>query len=137
MKRSWQWGLLLLAVAAGPAAAQDISAGARAIKKCLPCHAIGLGAENRLGPVLNGLDGRKAGTYAGYAYSEANKKSGIVWTEQSFTEYLRNPKAKVPGTKMMFNGIKSETEIAVLWAYIKQFGPDGKTPRAYGSMAKP
>jgi cytochrome c len=128
---------LLLAIAAGPAAAQELSPGARAMKKCLPCHTVGEGAEHRLGPILNGLEGRKAGTSNGYTYSEANKASGIIWTETSFTEYIRNPKAKIPGTKMMFAGIKSETEIAILWAYIKQFGPDGKTPQAFGSMVKP
>lgn len=137
MRRPWQWAAVLLAVAAGPVAAQDLSAGAQSIKKCLPCHTVGEGAEHRLGPILNGLDGRKAGTAEGYKFSEANKTSGLIWTETSFTEYMRNPKARIPGTKMMFNGIKSNTEIAALWAYLKQFGPDGRTPKALGSMAKP
>jgi len=150
MIRLWLWGLTLLAVAAAtgpgaaqglsaanPNAAQDFSAGARAITKCLPCHTIGEGAEHRLGPILNGLDGRKAGTFKGYTYSDANKASGIVWTKKTFTEYMRNPKAMVPGTKMMFVGIKSETEIVALWAYISQYGPDGKIRRVVGSMAKP
>jgi len=139
MRRPWLWVgvLLLIALPGGPATAQDLSAGARSVKKCLPCHAIGEGAEHRLGPILNGLDGRKAGTLKGFTYSEANKASGITWTKKTFTEYMRNPKAMVPGTKMMFVGIKSETEIAALWAYISQFGPDGKLRRAVGGMAKP
>jgi cytochrome c len=107
--------------------AQDVAAGEQSFKKCAACHAVGPDATNRVGPVLNGLDGRKAGTVPDYSYSEANKNSGITWNEESFKEYIKNPTAKVPGTKMVFAGIKSENEIANLWAYLKQFGPDGKT----------
>ncbi|MBX6425750.1 MAG: cytochrome c family protein [Variibacter sp.] len=107
--------------------AQDLSAGANAFKKCQPCHAVGEGAANKVGPTLNGLEGRRAGSVEGYSYSEANKRSGIVWNEQTFKEYIQNPRAVIPGTKMIFAGIKNETEIANLWAYLKQFGPDGKT----------
>jgi cytochrome c len=106
--------------------AQDLAAGETSFKKCLPCHAIGEGATTKVGPVLNGLDGRKAGSVPDYSYSDANKNSGITWNEASFKEYIQNPMAKVPGTKMAFAGIKSENEIANLWAYLKQFGPDGK-----------
>jgi cytochrome c len=106
--------------------AQDLAAGETSFKKCLPCHAIGEGATTKVGPVLNGLDGRKAGSVPDYTYSDANKNSGITWNEASFKEYIQNPMAKVPGTKMAFAGIKSENEITNLWAYLKQFGPDGK-----------
>jgi cytochrome c len=78
-----------------------------------------------LGPELNGLDGRKAGTAEGYSYSDSNKNSGIVWSEPSFKEYLEDPQAKMPGTKMVFSD-KNEKEVADLWAYLKQFGGDGK-----------
>jgi cytochrome c len=108
------------------AQAQDLAAGEQSFKKCLPCHAIGEGAANKVGPELNGLDGRKAGTAPDYSYSDANKNSGIVWNEATFKEYIVNPMAKIPGTKMAFPGIKNETEIGNLWAYLKQFGPDGK-----------
>ena len=84
------------------------------------------GAKNKVGPELNGLDGRHSGTAPAYNYSDANKNSGIAWDEATFKEYIKDPRAKIPGTKMIFPGIKNETEIGNLWAYLKQFGPDGK-----------
>ena len=76
--------------------------------------------------VLNGVVGRKAGTYPGYAYSEANKNSGLTWDEATLKDYLKNPRAKVPGTKMIFPGLPKEEDIDNVIAYLKQFGPDGK-----------
>jgi cytochrome c len=115
-----------LALSSLAAQAQDLAAGEQSFRKCLPCHAVGDGAANKVGPELNGLDGRKAGTAPNYSYSDANKNSGMVWNEATFKEYIVNPMAKMPGTKMAFPGIKNETEIGNLWAYLKQFGPDGK-----------
>jgi cytochrome c len=110
----------------GAAAAQDAAAGEKVFAKCKICHQIGEGAKNMVGPVLNGVVGRKAGTYEGYHYSDANKNSGITWDEATLKEYLKDPKAKVPGTKMVFPGLKSDDDIANVIAYLKQFGPDGK-----------
>ena len=104
----------------------DLAAGKTSFNKCLACHAIGEGAKNKVGPVLNGLDGRKSGTAPDYNYSDANKNSGITWNEAQFKEYIKDPKAKIPGTKMAFAGIKSENEINNLWAYVSQFDADGK-----------
>jgi cytochrome c len=118
-------GLAVIAAATGAAAAQDLAAGAKSYKKCAACHDIGPNAKNKVGPVLNGLDGRKSGTIAGYSYSEANKNSGIVWDEAQFLDYIKDPKAKIPKTKMVFAGIKNEAEAKSLWAFIKQHGPDG------------
>jgi cytochrome c len=101
----------------------------RSFFKCLPCHAVGPGAENKVGPELNGLDGRHAGTAANFNYSDANKNSGIVWNETPFKDYIRNPQAKIPGTKMVFAGITSPQEVDDLWAYIKQFGPNGEVKK--------
>jgi cytochrome c len=115
-----------LALSCTAAAAQDVKAGETSFKKCLPCHAIGDGAANKVGPELNGLDGRKAGTAANYSYSDANKNSGLTWSEETFKEYIKDPMAKIKGTKMAFPGIKNETEINNLWAYLKQFDADGK-----------
>jgi cytochrome c len=110
----------------GAASAQDAEAGAQVFKKCHACHNIGEGAHNAVGPVLNGVVGRKAGTYEGYHYSDANKDSGLTWDEVTLKVYLHDPKAKVPGTKMSFPGLSSETEIDNVIAYLKEFGPDGK-----------
>ena len=121
-------GLALLATMtmAATAQAQDIAAGEHAFHKCLPCHSIGPGAKNKVGPELNGLNGRHSGTAPGYNYSDANKKSGIVWNHETFEKYIKNPRAMIPGTKMIFPGIKNETEINNLWAYLKQFDAEGK-----------
>jgi cytochrome c len=121
--------LLLVAGAAfagaQPARAQDIAKGQHAFGKCVPCHAIGPDAENKVGPELNGLDGRHSGSVPNYSYSEANKNSGIVWSETTFRDYIKDPKAMIPGTKMTFFGIKNPQEISDLWAYIKQFDANG------------
>ncbi len=116
----------LVAASGWTAGAQDVAAGETSFKKCAPCHSIGEGARNKVGPALNGLDGRKSGTAEGYSYSDANKNSGITWSEAEFKDYIKDPKAKVPNTKMTFAGIKNEKEIADLWAYLAQFGADGK-----------
>jgi cytochrome c len=108
------------------AQAQDVTAGEQSFKKCFPCHSIGEGAKNKVGPVLNGLDGRHSGAVPDYNYSDANKNSGITWNEATFMEYIKDPRAKIPNTKMIFPGIKNEKEAGDLWAYLKQFGPDGK-----------
>ena len=114
-----------IAVSGMTASAQDVAKGEISFHKCLPCHAIGDDAQNKIGPELNGLDGRAAGSAPGFDYSDANKKSGITWNEAKFKEYIKDPKALVPGTKMIFAGIKSDQEIADLWAYVSQFKPDG------------
>lgn len=116
----------MLIAAVGTAAAQDLAAGATVYKKCAACHDVGPTAKNKVGPVLNGLEGRKAGTIEGYNYSEANKTSGLTWDEATFLEYIKDPRAKIPKTKMVFAGIKTEAEAKNLWAYIRQFGPDGQ-----------
>ena len=117
--------LAMTATASG-AMAQDAAAGKTSFNKCLACHAIGENAKNKVGPELNGLDGRKSGTAEGYSYTDANKNSGITWNEKEFKEYIKAPKAKIPGTKMAFAGITKESEVDNLWAFISQFDKDGK-----------
>src|SRR5256885_5683775 len=113
--------------AASTAPPQDAAAGKTSFNKCMACHAIGEGAKNKVGPELNGLDGRKSGTAPDYTYSDSNKNSGITWSETEFKEYIKDPKAKIPGTKMVFAGIKNEKEINDLWAFLAQYDKDGKT----------
>ena len=125
--RKLTMGALAIMLSTSTALAQDVAAGKTSFNKCLACHAIGEGARNKVGPELNGLDGRKSGTAPDYSYSDANKNSGITWNAAEFKEYIRDPKAKVPGTKMIFAGIKNDKEIDDLWAFISQYDKDGKT----------
>ena len=118
-----------IALAASTAAslAQDAEAGEKVFRRlCLPCHDVGPQPKKKLGPPLNGIEGRKAGTIEDFNYSEANKASGIVWSDESFPPYIRAPMQAMPGTRMAFVGIKNEKDIADVWAYLKQFGPDGQ-----------
>jgi cytochrome c len=118
-------GVAVLAVSSGAALGQDPTAGEAVFRLCLPCHSVGEGAKNKVGPELNGIDGRKAGSAEGYSYSEANKNSGITWDEATFKRYIRDPRGVVPGTKMVFAGLKNDKQIDDLWAYLKQFSADG------------
>jgi cytochrome c len=125
MLRTLTAAVAFIAVSITTGFAQDVEKGANAFKKCLPCHAIGAGAVNKVGPELNGLDGRHSGQAPNFNYSDANKNSGIVWGEATFKEYIKDPRAKIPGTKMIFAGIKNEQEVNDLWAYLKQFDAEG------------
>lgn len=126
--------ILGLAVAAtilsmGSAQAQDAAAGKNVFKKCQACHKVGpSGLKQRsVGPHLNGLFGRKAGTVAGFNYSKANKESGITWSEENFAAYIKNPRAFMKGNRMAFAGLKDEKDIKDLTAYLKTFKADGTT----------
>ncbi len=118
--------LVAAALAAAPSQAQDVAAGERSWNKCRACHQIGEAAKNGVGPHLNGLFGRQTGAVEGYSYSAANKAANLNWDEATFAEYIKDPRAKIPGTKMVFPGIKNEKEVADLTAFLKQFGKDGK-----------
>ncbi len=116
-----------LALALDTAAhAGDPVAGETVFAKCKVCHAIGPGATNKTGPELNGVVGRAAGSVPGYNYSQANKTSGIVWSEAELTRYLHDPRGVVPGTRMTFAGLKKDADVANVIAYLKQFGADGQ-----------
>ena len=113
-------------VGVAPALAEgDAAAGKAVFNQCKACHQVGPEAKSGVGPVLNGIVGRKAGEYPGYNYSDANKGSGITWDEATLKEYLTDPKAKVPGTKMIFPGIKRENQLDNLIAYLKLIKADG------------
>jgi cytochrome c len=129
MMRTWEsWAVacIVLAASTGAALAQDAAAGEQVFRRlCSPCHDIGDDAKVKLGPPLNGVEGRKAGTYEGFNYSQANKNSGLTWDQAAFDKYIRAPMQEMPGTRMAFVGIKNDKDIGDLWAYLKQFGPDG------------
>ena len=113
-------------VGAVPALADgDAVAGKAVFNQCRACHQVGPEAKNGVGPVLNGIVGRKAGEVAGYNYSDANKGSGLTWDEATLRAYLTDPKAKVPGTKMIFPGIKRENQLENLIAFLKLIKADG------------
>lgn len=129
--RSVVLGLLLAGCLTAPswaqnAAAGNAAAGAKDFMICRACHEIGPGAKNMVGPVLNGVVGRHSGIYPGYAYSEANKKSGIVWTVPELEKYLANPQKVVPHTKMIFPGFKDPQKVKDVVAFLEQYGPDGQ-----------
>ncbi len=119
---------LALGALSAPAAAQDAAAGERIFLQCRTCHQIGETARNAVGPPLNGLfDGRKKGTFPGYSYSAAYQAlKETEWTVENFTTYIKDPRGVTPGTKMVYAGLKDETQIKNLIAYLQQFGPDGK-----------
>ena len=116
----------LLLVLSVQAQAQDAAAGEKVFTQCRACHQLGETAKNGVGPVLNGLFGRKSGAVPNYNYSQANRDSGITWDDAVFADYIRDPKAKMPGTKMIYPGLKNEAQVADLTAYLRQFDPDGK-----------
>lgn len=97
----------------------DPVAGEKTFKQCMTCHTLEPG-KNKVGPTLHGIIGRTAGTVEGYNYSKANKESGIVWSEDEMFVYLENPKARIPGTKMSFAGLKKPEDRANVIAYIQE-----------------
>ena len=121
-----------IALAFSPVAAQaqDAAAGEKVFAVCKACHQIGPNAKNAVGPELNGVIGRHSGSVEGYNYSPANKNSGLTWDEATFAEYIKDPKAKVPGTKMVYAGLKDEQRIKDLLAYLKQFDASGQKSAA-------
>jgi cytochrome c len=135
--RTWAYGLrhtarrpatgrVLLAAASllislSDVQAQDAAAGEKVFAVCKACHQVGPTAKNAVGPVLNGLFGRTSGSVDKFAYSAANKSAHVHWDEATFAEYIKDPKAKVPGTKMVFPGLKDDQKIKDLTAYLHQF----------------
>ena len=113
-------GLGLVALASGSALAQegDPEAGAKVFNKCRACHVVDA-AQNRVGPSLNGVFGRPAGTVEGFKYSNAMKDSGVVWSEETIAAYIADPKGYVPGNRMAFPGLKTQEEVTDLVAYLK------------------
>jgi cytochrome c len=106
--------------------AQDAAKGETIFKKCQICHEVGPTAKVKVGPILNDVIGRQAGTLPGFAYSPAMKEAGekgMTWTDENLAKYLENPRDFVPKNKMAFVGLKKEDERADVLAYLKKFSP--------------
>ena len=116
--RAWLVVAGVLVLAGVASADGDPAKGEKAFAKCKPCHSVKQG-ENKIGPTLAGVVGRKAGSVAGFKYSEAMKNSNITWTEDILKKYLEMPRDVVPGNKMAFAGIKKEEEAEDIIAYLK------------------
>jgi len=123
--RTWVLAGLIVAASTGAALAQDAAAGEQSFNKCRPCHDVGPDAKIKLGPPLNGVIGRKAGTFEGFNYSDGMKNLAITWDKADFLKWVENPQAVVPGTRMAFAGIKDDAERQNLFAYVSQFKADG------------
>lgn len=98
-------------------AAGDAAAGKQVFNKCALCHSPEKGV-NKVGPSLFGVVGRASGTAPDYNYSTAMKNAGKTWDDASLDQYLTNPRAMVPGTKMIFPGLPSEPERSNVIAYL-------------------
>jgi cytochrome c len=111
--------LTLMVAAGGAVAAGDPAAGEKVFAQCKICHSIDKG-KNAIGPSLNGVVGRKAGSIEGFKYSEANSKSGVMWTPENLAKYLKSPKDFMPGNKMTFAGLKKDEDIDNVIAYLQE-----------------
>lgn len=109
------WAALPVSATAAPSG--DAAAGKTIFARCAICHSVAPG-ENRLGPTLAGIVGRKAGTVAGYNFSPAMKNSGVTWTSAALDAYLANPRGVLPGVKMIFAGLPKPEDRANVIAYL-------------------
>ncbi|TVR07872.1 MAG: cytochrome c family protein [Salinarimonadaceae bacterium] len=116
---------LPLVALASPAYAGDPAAGQRVFVQCRACHQVGETARNTIGPQLNGLFGREAGSLDDYTYSPAFDGLDKVWDHENFAVYIRNPRQVTPGTKMIYAGLRNDRQIEDLIAYLDQFNEDG------------
>lgn len=121
-RRPWLLPLLALTLQASPVLATGDPVKGRAVfARCASCHQVGPSAHNSFGPQLNGIIGRRAGSVEGYAYSAAMKDASLVWSERNLRTFLKSPGDTVPGNKMRFWGMGSDSQIADLLAYLRQY----------------
>ncbi|QUS34956.1 c-type cytochrome [Falsirhodobacter algicola] len=117
-----RWLVILAALASGPAFAQDAENGAKVFRKCMACHSLAEGM-NRNGPTLHDLVGRPVAKQERYAYSAALRDlgmSGAVWDAERLSAFLADPKGAVPGTKMVFAGLRDPQDVADIVAYLTE-----------------
>ncbi|MFC0012475.1 c-type cytochrome [Devosia nitrariae] len=103
----------------------DPANGETVFRKCMSCHRVGPDARNMVGPALNGVVGRQAGSVADFNYSDAMKNSGITWDAASLDEFLAAPREVVQGTKMVFPGLPDAQDRTDVIAYLAQFDEEG------------
>jgi cytochrome c len=132
-------GLALVGLTAGVALADgDPAAGKTVFGKCAACHSVGDGAKNRVGPALNDIFGTAAGTVPAFNFSPAmvqKGKDGLIWTPETFAQFITKPQAFVPGTKMPFAGLPNPTDVANVTAYLLTFSPNYKPDAAAAPAA--
>ena len=114
-------GMILIILTVSIANTADLVKGKKVFKKCVACHSLEEG-KNKIGPPLNNLLGRKAGSVKGYKYSKAMKNSGVVWNEESLDKFLTKPRKFIPKTKMSFRGIKKKSLRDDLISFFKNNG---------------
>jgi cytochrome c len=125
----WIAAVVLIAASTETGLAQNIEKGANVFQQCLPCHSIGPGAQNKVGPELNGLDGRHSGSVPSFKYTKDYTDPGVVWNKGTFEKYIKNPRAMMPDTTMIFPGIQNGQAIDDRWAYISQYNADGSVKK--------
>lgn len=117
---------LAIATSAGAAFAQDgdPEAGKKVFRQCQACHMVGDNAKPRVGPPLNDLFGRQAGTYEGFRYSPAMKgagDNGLVWNDETVSAYLKDPRGYIKGNRMAYPGLRKDEDVVNVIAYLKQY----------------
>lgn len=118
--------------------AQDVEAGKKVFNKCRACHAVGEGAKSKIGPHLNDLFGRPAGTLEKFKFSKAMKEAGsqgMLWGDDTLSQFITKPRKFIKKTKMSFSGLKNEKQRADLISYLKQFSEAQAVPNAVDEPA--